>query len=73
MIISGHFNTGPNKTIHIIMAQLSHQLHLFHHVPTNVLLPLERQLLDPDNGALVLGCVTIGVDAPGFSGYEAAE
>ena len=55
------------------MAQLSHQLHLFHHVPTNVLLPLERQLLDPDNGALVLGCVTIGVDAPGFSGYEAAE
>ena len=73
MIIPGHFNTSSYETIHIVMAQLSHQLHLFHHVPANILLPLKGQLLDPDNGALVFGCVTIGIDPSGLSRNKAAK
>jgi hypothetical protein len=35
------------------VSQFSHELHLLHHVPRNVLLLLVVQLLDADDGASV--------------------
>ena len=62
-----HLYTSPDETVDIVMSQVPHQLHLLHHLPADVLLPLELELLDPHDAPVVLGSLTEGTKHSGVT------
>ena len=45
--------SGCHQPVDVVVSEFSHQLHLLHDVTRDVLLPVEPQLLDPDDGAAI--------------------
>ena len=65
--VSGHLHTGSDERVDVVVPQLPHCLHLLHHLPADVFLPVELELRDPDGAPVVPGSLAVVMTQPGVS------
>ena len=67
MKVGRHLHAGPDERVDVVVSQLPHGLHLLHHLPADVLLPVELELRDPDGAPVVPGSLAVVMTQPGVS------
>ena len=67
MQVGGHLNAGSDERVDVVVPQLPHCLHLLHHLPADVLLPVELELRYPDGAPVVPGSLAVVVAEPGVA------
>ena len=67
MQVGGHLHAGSDERIDVVVTQLSHCLHLLHHLPADVLLPVELELGYPDGAPVVPGSLAVVMSKPRVS------
>ena len=65
--VGGHVHARPDEAVHVVVPQLPHQLHLLHHLSTNVFFALELKLFNSDNAAIVFCSLAKSSETPGLS------
>ena len=62
-----HLHAGSDERVDVVVPQLPHRLHLLHHLPADVFLPVELELSDPDGAPVVSGSLAVVVAQSGVS------
>ena len=65
MKVGRHLHAGPDERVDVVVSQLPHRLHLLHHLPADVLLPVELELRDPDGAPVIAGSLAVVMSQPG--------
>ena len=67
MQVGRHLHAGPDERVDVVVSQLPHRLHLLHHLPADVLLPVELELGYPDGTPVVPGSLAVVMSKPRVS------